>query len=495
MPVAPHVTYPGVYIQEVPSDVRTVTPVETATAAFLGRALRGPVNAPVVIHSFADFQEVFGGLWRDNALGYAVKSFFLNGGGKAVIVRLFNKDKGPERATIKLDGGLELQAKHEGAWGNGLCARVTHIDDERIKSGVQERFRLSDAQAGDLFNLAVRDSATGKTEVFPNVTVVDGPRRIDKVIERAKASNLTLIVTDLFQNNADVNLLIKKLNDKFINKNLAIGILAVKSAFKGKVYCVGLKGHSFYYSTERLKPAKLRPFYIMMLGKYQDIRHLYENMEANGLDQIQEKKFLIISPSLVKRLSTFSGSTLTDISDIKEMNTIVGYGEAGPEVKQFYLRGYPESAYFQAAIPMDQLPHSVNLNLNDIRTETSIYHYESQQFQKCATDTIPLTMHNFSTTRSAIHFTTSIQPSLFPSKGIFCFKTTLRPGKKSLSLPKWVKQWDMNQNLISKWKKEPGKFDGSTTMNLKNFLNNILQIMQQKFNPKLATLYCYIRKS
>ncbi len=40
MPVS--VTYPGVYIQELPSGVRTVSGVATSIAAFVGRALRGP---------------------------------------------------------------------------------------------------------------------------------------------------------------------------------------------------------------------------------------------------------------------------------------------------------------------------------------------------------------------------------------------------------------------------------------------------------------------
>ena len=90
MPVAPAVSYPGVYIQEVPSDVRTITPVETATTAFIGRALRGPVNQPVICNSYADFERVFGGLWLESKLGYAVNHFFLNGGSKAVIVRIIH---------------------------------------------------------------------------------------------------------------------------------------------------------------------------------------------------------------------------------------------------------------------------------------------------------------------------------------------------------------------------------------------------------------------
>ena len=44
MPVTP--TYPGVYIEEVPSGVRPITGVATSITAFVGFARRGPVNEP-----------------------------------------------------------------------------------------------------------------------------------------------------------------------------------------------------------------------------------------------------------------------------------------------------------------------------------------------------------------------------------------------------------------------------------------------------------------
>ena len=40
-------TYPGVYIEEIPSGVHTITGVATSIAAFLGGALRGPTDDPV----------------------------------------------------------------------------------------------------------------------------------------------------------------------------------------------------------------------------------------------------------------------------------------------------------------------------------------------------------------------------------------------------------------------------------------------------------------
>ena len=60
MPVAP--TYPGVYIEEIPSGVHTLTGVGTSITAFIGYTSRGPVNDPVHIFSFADFERAFGGL-------------------------------------------------------------------------------------------------------------------------------------------------------------------------------------------------------------------------------------------------------------------------------------------------------------------------------------------------------------------------------------------------------------------------------------------------
>jgi phage tail sheath protein FI len=54
-------SYPGVYIEEIPSGVRTITGVATSITAFLGRALRGPTDDPVIINSYSDFDRQFGG--------------------------------------------------------------------------------------------------------------------------------------------------------------------------------------------------------------------------------------------------------------------------------------------------------------------------------------------------------------------------------------------------------------------------------------------------
>lgn len=173
MPVTP--TYPGVYIEEIPSGVRTITGVATSIAAFVGRAARGPVNTPVTITSYGDFERIFGGIWNLSLLGYAVKDFYQNGGTTAVIVRVIHSSD-THAATIVLPGGPPtLLAANEGDWGNALHAVV----DSNISADLAAAFGLTSA---DLFNLSVRDFTTGVTEVYRNLTVKDSPRRIDLVL-------------------------------------------------------------------------------------------------------------------------------------------------------------------------------------------------------------------------------------------------------------------------------------------------------------------------
>src|SRR5678815_3738868 len=82
-------SYPGVYIEEIPSGVRTITGVATSTAAFIGRAEKGPVNVATEINSFGDYERIFGGFQMYTPMAFAVRDFYLNGGSKAIIVRLF----------------------------------------------------------------------------------------------------------------------------------------------------------------------------------------------------------------------------------------------------------------------------------------------------------------------------------------------------------------------------------------------------------------------
>ena len=86
-------TYPGVYIEEIPSGVHTIIGVATSITAFIGRTKKGVTNTGVTLTSFGDFERAFGELDHDYPISYAVADFFAGGGTQAVVVRIF-KDAG-----------------------------------------------------------------------------------------------------------------------------------------------------------------------------------------------------------------------------------------------------------------------------------------------------------------------------------------------------------------------------------------------------------------
>jgi phage tail sheath protein FI len=135
MPAA--LTYPGVYIEELPSGVRTITGVATSITAFIGSALRGPTDEPVRVQSFAEFERQFGGLSVQNTLGYAVSQFFNNGGADALIVRVASTLAAAVKAKGNV-GGLALIAAQAGEQGNTIAVTVSNAT-----SGTATRFKLT----------------------------------------------------------------------------------------------------------------------------------------------------------------------------------------------------------------------------------------------------------------------------------------------------------------------------------------------------------------
>ena len=151
MPV--QTSYPGVYIEERPSGVRTIVGVATSVTAFVGAARMGPVDTPVRITSLPDYARVFGTpIDADSPMGHCVAHFFANGGSEAVIVRILASDATFATATLRSAAPadvLVLSAAGKGAW-------ATRVGGVGLEAAVD---RAGSANPADLFNLTVTQRA------------------------------------------------------------------------------------------------------------------------------------------------------------------------------------------------------------------------------------------------------------------------------------------------------------------------------------------------
>lgn len=149
-------TYPGVYIQELPSAVHTIAGVATSITAFVGFTARGIDNRAEEIFSFADYERLFGGLAPASEVSYAVQQFFANGGTQAYVVRV--PRHGAQGARVVFNS-LTFTALSSGTWAD------SHVILDVDYSGVDQ---TADATA---FNLTVTNLVDGTVETFPNVSL------------------------------------------------------------------------------------------------------------------------------------------------------------------------------------------------------------------------------------------------------------------------------------------------------------------------------------
>jgi phage tail sheath protein FI len=175
----PSLSYPGVYIQEIPSGVRTITGVATSITAFIGWANQGPIDTAQEIFSWQDFERCFGGLDGNSLLGYAVSSFFANGGTDAYVIRLADPTASLAKCTVA--SMINLVTKNPGAWGNNYSVTT------KIRSDDATKFRLQ-VLSNDTGNIA---------ESFENMSVNPNDARyvITVINEDSTILNATMVGT------------------------------------------------------------------------------------------------------------------------------------------------------------------------------------------------------------------------------------------------------------------------------------------------------------
>lgn len=145
-----------------------IAPQPAGVIAFVGRCLKGPVDEPVTITDFSQFEQHFGGLWSQSLLPHAVEQFFEHGGQRALVVRV---------ASQGLPASIDLPAGDE---------RLVLV---ALSPGSQEFLRVAVDYDGisqhdhDLFNLVVQrvrhrgSELVQSQEIFRRVSILRGSAR------------------------------------------------------------------------------------------------------------------------------------------------------------------------------------------------------------------------------------------------------------------------------------------------------------------------------
>jgi len=162
------VSYPGVYVEEIPGGARPIETAGTSTAAFVGVTERGPDSGVQRISSWEEFQKVFGSFIPGSYLPEGVFSFFNNGGGQCYIARITPTDAVSaditlnNRAATPVAAAVKFTARSRGDWGNFLVLTI-----ENATADPGNGFRLT------VRRQAARDQALDNLADLPVLEVHD----------------------------------------------------------------------------------------------------------------------------------------------------------------------------------------------------------------------------------------------------------------------------------------------------------------------------------
>ena len=188
--------YPGVYTQEIPSGVRTVSGAPTSVALFVGPTRAGIDARPIRILNFGDFERGFGGLTQTSLLSYSVLHFFANGGGEAFVIRVPAKNSKPAKTALKRDDGGTVESLTLTALSSGTASSDIFVELDPFGIGVNP-FSTTPAHDKKQLNVTVIDRLTGRVERFGNVSTSSTNARFASNVVNDPATGSKLVKIDV----------------------------------------------------------------------------------------------------------------------------------------------------------------------------------------------------------------------------------------------------------------------------------------------------------
>jgi hypothetical protein len=326
--------------------------------------------------------------------------------------------------------------------------------------------------------------------------------RIDKAVEPiddTPANEVYIVVTDLYQQEGEMTAVLNSLKTNYLDKGYAVGILGVRSEFDGIVYDVGLTNQYFDYTTNSNKPETFHPFYVMVLGTYENVASYFDRLkqasQSDGLN-FSDDQFVIFYHRLVKQpslLNIESDILDSNIAGIERQVTIndgnvmlLVPNERNIERLMFKNTDFSEQS---PAIPYEfaynPLPYVLSVSPDFQLKLAGEFNNDTPDFEDIDQNAVAefIQASNWNIQENTIDFSMLFNS---PKMETGVYKITVDVVPKALKGKDWWPKWNLA---------EKDQFDGSKTYNLLPFLEQLQAITFQKISEspdgRIAKL-CYV---
>lgn len=301
----------------------------------------------------------------------------------------------------------------------------------------------------------------------------------------SKEIPLVVIVTDLFQDNRDLTVLVTQLKEQYIQKGYEVGILGLRSEFDGTVYDLG--DAPLPYRSIPDNPETFRPVYLLVLGRHADIAHYFDRLTENGFPDAET---VLFSRYLVKHLLSFEDAIIDNLENLNR-DTIAK--KSDPRVKEYRITRKEKPSKISAKLQLKLLPHVMPFGSETLDDYINVKYSPnglpdvSQKAKYCLTITSTPLKNNDSHVKNNDSHELNVEFNLdsqsLPRKLIYLYEITLRPGIDTFKEPIWCSEWDMGNER-----------NGAKTLNLANFVRDLTKVTVREHEPIIAKFHFYIEK-
>ena len=302
---------------------------------------------------------------------------------------------------------------------------------------------------------------------------------VHNVIDKADSTHLSVIVTDLFESDADWSNISKKINDKFFANHMAVAVIGIRNSFSGEIFDVGLNAAKFQYNSYDY-PYRFRPFYLLIMGQESAVKNFMTKFKERQT-MPNDTNYLLLSENLSEVSNDFSKMALQTMENFFVNEKI---NLADKSVREFGVDKFNESASFSLDFNYNPPLGACPLDMANVNPEVKIFGLNDEGWELLPNADAKITLTPVAGQDNAYTVQLTIMPEETLREGEINFvHVALAPSEKGFLMPEWVRNWNMPNVDI-----DPANFDGSKTVNLIHVIGSLKDAVFSTARPALVNL-------
>lgn len=314
------------------------------------------------------------------------------------------------------------------------------------------------------------------------------------VLDASNPEHISVVITDLFESDADWSNVTQKLREKYFSEHLAVAVIGVKNSFSGKIFDVGLNAASFDYDSGDA-PERFRPFYIFLIGPESELRVFLEKWQAKQKEMPvdNEIKCIIFKEHFLSQPNALS---LTEAIKNKNTSNIITdnrLDKADDRLQEASVANSREKTSVNLPIncKLDDNLCQINVqNLNnDIKIQSYVLesngensHWTKRENKGTENPTLDISQNQNGDDgkqylKGNLNLSFTLDKAL-PTGKIGLLQVQVIPTSQSVQLPDWITEWDMG-NVDNDY----GLLDGAKTNNLTHIMASLKESLFAVANP------------